>query len=109
VRECGGIVALVGLLAPACSAAVHRSAAGALACLTRESVPSCEAVEACGGAAALEGVLAGASSAVAHRCVADVLYDMGRIEKVVGEASQPKTSADVLQSSSGGNAGGSGS
>jgi len=80
VRECGGVAALAGLLAPGGSAATHDRAAGALVSLTSESARDCEAVRACGGVAALvEGVLARASSAAALERAAAALRDLGRL------------------------------
>jgi len=86
---CGGVAALVGLLAPAHPAAVHHRAACALVCLTSESGQSRDAVGAYGGVAALEHVLACASSASAHQLAAAALRNLGRVQQVVNDLGHP--------------------
>jgi len=76
IRECRGVAALVELLAPACPAAVHEQAAGALAMLTSENGQCRDAARACGAAAALQRVLACASSAAAHERAAAALRNL---------------------------------
>ncbi len=81
LRECGGVAALVGLLARGGSAALHTRAAGTLMYLTSERGQSWEAVRACGGVAALERMLACPSSAAAHEWAATALRDLGRAQQ----------------------------
>ncbi len=77
MRQCGGISALVAVLAPGGSA--HPHVALALKILTSGSKQSREAVRAFGGIAALEGVLACASSAAAHEMAAAALRNLGHV------------------------------
>jgi len=83
IRECGGVAALVGLLAPACPAAVHEMAAGALVMLTSENGQCRDAARACGAAAALQRVLACASSTAAHKRAAAALRNLGHVQQGV--------------------------
>jgi len=75
VRQCGGIAALVGLLAPGGAAGVHHEAILALDCLCLDSSKNQERVREGGGVAALVGLLAPGSSA-------DVLIYRVRVYRV---------------------------
>jgi len=65
VIECGGVAALVGLLAPGWTSAVHEQAAAALRSVCADNTPNQDGVRECGGVAALVALLApGGSAAV---------------------------------------------
>jgi len=90
VRVCGGVAALVALLAPGGSAALHHNVAGALMVLTSEGGQSRDAVGACGGRAALERVLACSSSAAAHEWAAAALCNLGHVQQGNVKVGQPQ-------------------
>jgi len=67
VRECGGVAALVHLLAPGSSAAVHEQAAAALSKLCWDDWQNRVSVRECGGVAALVGLLAPGMTDAVHQ------------------------------------------
>jgi len=82
VRECGGVVALVALLAPSAAPAVRARAAAALGNLCMANARCQDSVRECGGIAALVGLLAPggpaavldrAAGALANVCARNVL------------------------------------
>ena len=76
VRECGGIAALVALLAPGSSSALHELAAGALCVVCAGNTQNQDCVRECGGVAALVGLLAPGGSAAAQREAAAALCNL---------------------------------
>ena len=76
VRECGGIAALVGLLAPSGSAAVHEQAAAALANLCWDNVKNKDSVRECGAVYALLGLLAPGNPDAVQRTAAMALANL---------------------------------
>jgi len=57
VRECGGVAALVALLAPGGSAGVHARAAAALGHQCFSNIQNQDSMRVCSGVAALVGLL----------------------------------------------------
>jgi len=76
VRECGGVAALVRLLAPGGSAALHAYAARALRNLCSGNAHNSNSVRECGGVAALVGLLAPGSSAAVREQAAAALLEL---------------------------------
>ena len=72
----GGVAALVALLAPGWTEAVHEQAAAALRNLCCGNAQNCDSVRACGGIAALVALLAPGSSAAVHEQAAAVLQTL---------------------------------
>ncbi len=76
VRDCGGVAALVALLAPGGSAAEQEQAAVALNKLCVDNTQNCDSVRECGGIAALVALLAPGGPAAVQEAAAMALRNL---------------------------------